>query len=89
MLGFTLVAGWDEPTAHLAWIGILPESRSRGYGQHLLHDTMVTCREQGAERMSLYTDVSTVGRTLYERLGFRPAGTLTYRRRTPSAADAA
>jgi ribosomal protein S18 acetylase RimI-like enzyme len=79
LIGFTLVAGWDETAAHLAWIGILPESRGRGYGQRLLYDAMVTCREQGIERMSLYTDVSVSAKTIYERVGFQPAGALTYR----------
>jgi hypothetical protein len=51
---------------------------------HLLCDAMVTCRENEVERMSLYTDVSISAKTIYERLGFQPAGALTYRwRRTP------
>ncbi len=79
LIGFTLVVGWDETAAHLAWIGVLPESRGRGYGQRLLYDAMATCREQGIERMSLHTDVSLPAKSIYERLGFQPAGALTYR----------
>ncbi len=83
LIGFTLVAGWDDTAAHLAWIGILPESRRHGFGQRLLYDAIATCREQGIERMSLYTDVSISAKTIYERLGFQPAGALTYRWRRP------
>ena len=40
---------------------------------------MATCREQGTEKMSLYTDISISAKTIYERLGFQPAGALTHR----------
>ncbi|MGD9676376.1 MAG: GNAT family N-acetyltransferase [Candidatus Bipolaricaulia bacterium] len=88
LVAFALVAAWSETAAHLAWIGALPEDRGRGHGRHLLCDVMAACREQGIERISLYTDASVIGRTLYERLGFRPAGALTYRWRVPPTADA-
>ena len=83
LLGFALAAAWSETAAHLAWIGVLPGDRSRGHGRRLLCDVMAACREQGIERMSLYTDVSVAAVTIYERLGFQRAGTLTYRWRAP------
>lgn len=47
-------------------------------------DAVAPCREQGIKRMSLYTDVSISAKTIYEHLGFQPAGALTYRwRRQP------
>jgi len=79
LLGFTLATAWSETAAHLAWIGVLPEHRRQGLGQRLLCDAMATCRESGIERMSLYTDVSLPAKSIYERLGFQPAGALAYR----------
>jgi GNAT superfamily N-acetyltransferase len=79
LIGFTLVADWDETASHLAWVGVLPEERGRGVGRRLLLETMAACREQGSERMSLYTDVGLSAESLYDALGFKPAGALTYR----------
>ncbi|MDD4903641.1 MAG: GNAT family N-acetyltransferase [Candidatus Bipolaricaulis sp.] len=79
LLGFTLATAWDETAAHLAWIGIAPEHRRRGNGRRLLCGAMAACRESGIERMSLYTDVSLPAKSIYQRVGFQSAGTLTYR----------
>jgi len=86
LIGFTLVADWDETASHLAWIGVLPEERGRGVGRHLLLEAMAACREQGSERMSLYTDVGLSAESLYDALGFKAAGALTYRWRVGDSA---
>jgi ribosomal protein S18 acetylase RimI-like enzyme len=86
LIGFTLVASISETAAHLAWIGVAPGHRGRGLGRRLLCDALATCKEHQIERMSLYTDTSVGAQTLYHRLGFEPAGTLTYRWRR-SASD--
>ena len=79
LLGFALAAAMSETAAHLAWIGILPDQRGQGLGRLLLCNVMETCKEQQIGRMSLYTDTSAGAQTLYHKLGFSPAGALTYR----------
>lgn len=88
LIGFTLVADWDEAASHLAWIGVLPEERGRGIGRRLLLETMTACRERGSERMSLYTDVGLSAESLYDALGFKAAGALSYRWRVQNPAPA-
>ncbi len=83
LIGFALVATMSETAAHLAWIGIAPDRRGCGLGGRLLQDVLTTCKEHQIERMSLYTDTSTGAQTLYHRLGFERAGTLSYRWRRP------
>ena len=87
MIGFALVAPVSETAAHLAWIGIAPNRRGEGLGQLLLCQVMQTCKEHQVERMSLYTDATVEGRTLYEAFGFARAGTLTYRWRRSSEGE--
>jgi len=79
LVGFSLVAPMSETAAHLAWIGIIPDRRGCGLGGRLLRDVLTTCKDHQIERISLYTDTAIGARTLYHRLGFEPAGTLTYR----------
>ena len=79
LLGFALVASTSESTAHLAWIGVLPERRGQGLGARLLCEVLETSLREQVETMSLYTDTSVGAQTLYHRLGFAPAGALTYR----------
>ena len=79
LLGFALAAVVMETAAHLAWIGILPDRRGQGLGRQLLCSVMEACREHQIAAMSLYTGTSVSAQTLYHRLGFAPAGTLTYR----------
>ena len=83
LIGFTLMAPMSETAAHLAWIGIAPHRRGCGLGRRLLCDVLATCKDRQIERMSLYTDTSVGAQTLYHRLGFERAGTLTYRWRRP------
>jgi len=83
LLGFALVASISDTTAHLAWIGILPEQRHHGLGQRLLLEVLEMCRTEHLEHLSLYTDTSVGAQTLYHKVGFVPAGVLTYRWRTP------
>ncbi|MFC2078953.1 GNAT family N-acetyltransferase [Candidatus Bipolaricaulota bacterium] len=85
LLGFALVAAESKTIAHLAWIGVLPEHRSKGLGRKLLCSVMDACRKQHIGSMSLYTDTDVGAQTLYHGLSFSPAGALTYRwRRTGS-----
>lgn len=83
LVGFTLVASISETAAHLAWIGVAPDRQGEGLGRQLLCQAMARCRESRIERMSLYTDTTVAAQTLYGRLGFERAGTLTYRWRRP------
>jgi len=85
LTGFALVAPMSDTAAHLAWIGITPTKRGRGFGRCLLTHVMETCKAHQVERMSLYTDTSVGAQTLYGKLGFVRAGTLTYRWRRPTA----
>lgn len=83
LLGFTLAATTSETIAHLAWIGVLPDHRSKGLGRQLLCRVMETCRNDRINTMSLYTDTDVGAQTLYHGLGFVPAGALIYRWRRP------
>lgn len=87
LVGFTLVAPWGETASHLAWLGVMPEARRRGVGRRLLIEAMAASRECGSERMSLYTDVGLGAESLYESVGFEPAGALTYRWRRGEAVE--
>lgn len=79
VIGFTLVTAMPGAGAHLAWIGVLPEHRSTGIGQHLLRKTLARCHAEGLAFMSLYTDTTVDAQSLYRNLGFTPAGALAYR----------
>ena len=79
LVGFGLIAATSDVTAHLAWIGILPEVRGRGLGTRLLCEVIEACHQAQTETITLYTDTSVGAQTLYHKLGFTPAGALTYR----------
>jgi len=83
LIGFTLAATASETIAHLAWVGVLPDHRSKGLGRQLLCRVMEICRESRIVTMSLYTDTDVGAQTLYHDLGFVPAGALIYRWRRP------
>ena len=85
LTGFALVAPMSDTAAHLAWIGITPAERGRGFGRCLLTHVMETCKAHQIERLSLYTDSALGAQTLYDRLEFTRAGTLTYRWQRPAA----
>ena len=79
LIGFALIAATSDVTAHLAWIGILPEFRGQGLGTRLLCEAIEACHQAQTETITLYTDTSVGAQTLYHKLGFAPAGALTYR----------
>ena len=79
LIGFALAAATSDITAHLAWIGILPQYRGQGLGMRLLCELIEACHQAQTETITLYTDTSVGAQTLYHKLGFAPAGALTYR----------
>ena len=79
LVGFALIAATSDVTSHLAWIGILPELRGQGLGTRLLCEVIEACHQAQTEKITLYTDTSVGAQTLYHKLGFTPAGALTYR----------
>jgi GNAT superfamily N-acetyltransferase len=50
---------------------VAPEHRRQGLARHLMQTILVWVREQGIERVALHS--SSMGRPLYESLGFAPS----------------
>jgi ribosomal protein S18 acetylase RimI-like enzyme len=55
-------------------IGVAAEARGRGVGSALLDALLVLAREEGHQALSLSVDRQNPARRLYERKGFRDAG---------------
>jgi [ribosomal protein S18]-alanine N-acetyltransferase len=61
---------------HINNVAMRPAFRGRGFGTALLHHVLAEGRRLGAQRATLEVRASNAGaRRLYERLGFRVAGT--------------
>lgn len=71
-LGITGIYHYQEDEAWLAWFGILPQYRHKGYGEQLLEETIKIVKEQGYKTFRLYTDKVENAKAikLYEKLGF-------------------
>ena len=71
-VGITGIYNYIEDEAWLAWFGILPKYRNKGYGKMLLEETIEIVKEQGYKIFRLYTDRVENARAikLYEKLGF-------------------
>jgi GNAT superfamily N-acetyltransferase len=54
-------------------IALMPPFRGRGIGAGLLR-ALIAEAEQTARKLSIHVEMNNPARTLYERLGFRPAG---------------
>ena len=54
-------------------IALVPACRGRGIGTRLLRSLIAEARDSG-RKLSIHVEVNNPARTLYERLGFRPAG---------------
>jgi ribosomal protein S18 acetylase RimI-like enzyme len=54
-------------------IALAPEFRGQGIGTALLQQLMAEADESG-RKLSIHVEMNNPARTLYERLGFRPAG---------------
>jgi GNAT superfamily N-acetyltransferase len=71
-----------ERNADVEWVGVVPEARGRGLSGKLLAHALADAAERGAETSTLVA--TTLGRPVYERLGFRSLGALQmWERRTP------
>jgi ribosomal protein S18 acetylase RimI-like enzyme len=55
-------------------IAVAPEFRGRGIGTRLLRDLMDEAEASG-RKLSIHVEMNNPARSLYERLGFAPAGT--------------
>jgi ribosomal protein S18 acetylase RimI-like enzyme len=56
-------------------IALLPAFRGRGIGTRLLCGLIAEAEaEDGGRKLSIHVEMNNPARTLYERLGFRPAG---------------
>jgi GNAT superfamily N-acetyltransferase len=68
----------DAPTdIWLGWFCIAPNYRGKGLGRKLLEWTMGRAREEGFEKLKLYTSDDPgleVSQKLYEKLGFKKIG---------------
>ena len=53
-------------------IALLPEYRSRGVGTRLLR-SLIEESEAGGRKLTIHVEINNPARTLYDRLGFRPA----------------
>ncbi len=54
-------------------IALLPALRGRGIGTGLLQ-TLIDEADESGRKLSIHVEVNNPARTLYDRLGFRPAG---------------
>lgn len=71
-IGITGIYHYQKDEAWLAWFGILPQYRHKGYGKKLLEETIKIAKEQGYRTFRLYTDKIENAKAvkLYEKLGF-------------------
>lgn len=71
-IGITGIYHYQEDEAWLAWFGILPQYRNKGYGKKLLEETIKIAKEQKYNTFRLYTDRIENAKAikLYEKLGF-------------------
>jgi ribosomal protein S18 acetylase RimI-like enzyme len=61
-------AAWD-----VAYVGVVPEARERGYGRRLMHKALSQARADGVGRLTLSVDVrNRPAWNLYTDLGFQP-----------------
>jgi GNAT superfamily N-acetyltransferase len=63
-----------ERNADVEWVAVVPEARGKGLSGKLLAHALADAVERGAETSTLVA--TRLGRPVYERLGFRPLGTL-------------
>jgi ribosomal protein S18 acetylase RimI-like enzyme len=54
-------------------IALVPEFRGRGIGTELLRSLVAEANESG-RKLSIHVEANNPARSLYDRLGFRPAG---------------
>jgi ribosomal protein S18 acetylase RimI-like enzyme len=54
-------------------IALAPAFRGRGIGTRLLR-TLIADADESGRKLSIHVEMNNPARTLYERLGFRPAG---------------
>jgi ribosomal protein S18 acetylase RimI-like enzyme len=54
-------------------VALAPEFRGRGIGTSLLRELMAEA-DESARKLSIHVEANNPARSLYDRLGFRPAG---------------
>jgi len=64
---------------------VAPEHRSHGLARHLMETLLAWVREQGIERVALHA--SSMGRPLYETLGFAPTSEMVLNLKADPAAE--
>lgn len=71
-IGITGLYRYQNDEAWLAWFGILPKYRHKGYGKKLLEKTINLAQKQGYKTLRLYTDKSqnSIAIKLYKNLDF-------------------
>lgn len=71
-IGITGLYYENDKQVWLAWFGILPNHRGKGYGKILLEETMHLAKKRGFRELRLYTDKvdNSEAIKLYEKLGF-------------------
>jgi ribosomal protein S18 acetylase RimI-like enzyme len=70
--GRLYIARWDDEI-RIVDIALLPPFRGRGLGTALLRD-LIAEADAGGKPLSIHVEQNNPARTLYDRLGFRPAG---------------
>jgi ribosomal protein S18 acetylase RimI-like enzyme len=70
--GRLYVARWENEI-RIVDIALLPGFRGRGLGTALLRDLMTEADAAG-KPLSIHVETNNPARSLYDRLGFRPAG---------------
>lgn len=80
LLGMVAIIGRDADTAQLRWFLVDPAARGIGLGRRLLDDALAWSREQGFQRVFLWTvgNLDTAAR-MYRQAGFTRAETLPAR----------
>ena len=63
-------AAWD-----VAYVGVVPEERGRGYGREIMHKALAVARADGVARLTLSVDARNLFGARFNSTGFPdPAG---------------
>lgn len=79
LVGITGIYSVNDEEAWLGWYGVVPECRSRGYGNAILDFTLEKMKSYGYKIALLYTekDVNVEACKLYRKKGFAEGKTYT------------
>ncbi len=63
--------GWPPEWAGVRLVGVHPDARGQGIARALMDECIRRCRDQGTPTLALHTtEIMTVAREMYERMGF-------------------